>query len=69
MGLSSAAETAEVAAWAKQYPEVAAEIEVIQSGLESYAQTHAVAPAASGITRHRKHTPARCESVSGNANR
>ncbi|MBK7306886.1 MAG: anti-sigma factor [Chitinophagaceae bacterium] len=47
MGLTSAAETAEVAAWAKQYPEVAAEIEVIQSGLESYAQTHAVAPAAS----------------------
>jgi Anti-sigma-K factor rskA len=47
MGLTSAAETAEVAAWAKQYPEVAAEIDAIQSGLESYAQTHAVAPAAS----------------------
>ncbi len=47
MGLTSAAETAEVAAWASQYPEVAAEIEAIQSGLESYAQTHAVAPAAS----------------------
>jgi anti-sigma-K factor RskA len=47
MGLTSTAETAEVAAWAKQYPEVAAEIEAIQSGLESYAQTHAVAPAAS----------------------
>jgi hypothetical protein len=47
MGLTSAAETAEVAAWAKQYPEVAAEIEAIQSGLESYAQTHAVEPAAS----------------------
>lgn len=44
MGLTSAAETAEVAAWARQYPEVAAEIESIQSGLESYAQTHAVAP-------------------------
>lgn len=44
MGLTSAAETAEVAAWAKQYPEVAAEIEAIQSGLESYAQTHAVEP-------------------------
>ena len=29
-----------------QYPEVATEIEVIQSGLESYAQTHAIAPAA-----------------------
>ena len=47
MGLTSAAETAEVAAWAKQYPEVAAEIEAIQSGLESYAQTHAVEPAPS----------------------
>ncbi len=47
IGLSSAAETAEVAQWAKQYPEVAAEIEAIQSGLEQYAQTHAVAPAAS----------------------
>ncbi len=47
MELTSAAETAEVAAWAKQYPEVAAEIEAIQSGLESYAQTHAVASDAS----------------------
>jgi len=46
MGLTSAAETAEVAAWAKQYPEVVAEIEAIQSGLEAYAQTHAITPAA-----------------------
>lgn len=44
MGLTSAAETAEVTQWASQYPEVAAEIEAIQSGLENYAQTHAVAP-------------------------
>lgn len=44
-GLTTAAETAEVASWAKQYPEIVAEIEAIQSGLESYAQTHAVAPA------------------------
>ena len=44
MGLTSAAETAEVVQWAKQYPEVAAEIEAIQLGLESYTQTHAVAP-------------------------
>lgn len=44
MGLSSATETTEVAAWAKQYPEVAAEIDAIQSGLENYAKTHAVAP-------------------------
>jgi hypothetical protein len=47
MGLTSAVETAEVSAWAKQYPELVAEIEAIQSGLESYAQTHAVTPATS----------------------
>lgn len=47
MGLTSAAETAEVVQWAQQYPEVAAEIEAIQSGLEDYAQAHAVAPDAS----------------------
>lgn len=47
MELTSAAETAEVKQWAAQYPEVAAEIEAIRSGLESYAQTHAVTPAAS----------------------
>lgn len=46
MGLTSAAETAEVTQWAKQYPEVAAEIEAIQLGLESYAHTHAVEPGA-----------------------
>jgi len=42
--LTSNAETAEVAQWAQQYPEVSAEIEAIQSGLEDYAQTHAVIP-------------------------
>ena len=46
MGLTSEAETAEVIKCVIQYPEVATEIEVIQSGLESYAQTHAIAPAA-----------------------
>ncbi len=44
MGLTSAAETAEVSQWAVQYPEVAAEIEAIQSGLEDYAHAYAVAP-------------------------
>ncbi len=44
-GLTSEAETAEVLAWAKQYPEVAAEIEAIQLSLESYAQANAVTPA------------------------
>lgn len=46
MGLTSANETAEVEVWAKQYPEVAVEIEAIQSGLEAYAQTHAITPGA-----------------------
>lgn len=46
-GLTSAAETAEVQQWAKQYPEVAAEIAAIQAGLEGYARSHAIAPAAS----------------------
>lgn len=43
-GLTSAEETAEVELWAKQFPEVAAEIEAIQAGLEGYAQSHAIAP-------------------------
>ena len=43
-GLTSAAETVEVELWAKKYPEVAAEIEAIQAGLEGYAQSHAIAP-------------------------
>ncbi len=45
-GLTSATETAEVQQWAKQYPEVAAEIEAIQKGLEGYAQAHAITPGA-----------------------
>lgn len=44
-GLTSEAETAEVLVWAKQYPEVAAEIEAIQLSLETYAQANAVIPA------------------------
>lgn len=43
-GLTSAAENAEVAQWAKQYPEVAAELEAIQAGLETYARANAVEP-------------------------
>lgn len=46
MGLTSATETAEVMQWAKQYPEVAAEIAAIEMGLENYAQTHAITPGA-----------------------
>ena len=45
MELTSAEQTAEVRQWAEQYPEVAAEIEAIRMGLESYAQAHAIAPA------------------------
>ena len=47
MGSTSVAETAEVAQWTKEYPEVASEIYSIQSVLETYAQAHAVAPDAS----------------------
>ena len=47
IGLTTAEQTAEVATWAQQYPEVAAEIEAIQSGLEEYAQVHAIVPDAS----------------------
>lgn len=46
-GLTSVAETADVQRWAKQYPEVAAEIIAIQAGLENYAQANAIAPGAS----------------------
>lgn len=46
-GLTTAAENAEVQQWAKQYPEVAAEIAAIEAGLENYAQANAVTPAAS----------------------
>ena len=47
LGLTSAAETAEVKQWTAQYPEVAAEIEAIQMGLEKYAITHSISPGAS----------------------
>ncbi len=47
MGITSVDETAEVSKWVQQYREVAAEIETIQSGLEDYAQAHAVSPDAS----------------------
>ena len=47
MGLTSVDETTEVVQWVSQYPEVTAEIEAIQSGLEGYANAHAVEPRAS----------------------
>lgn len=46
-GLTTATETAEVQQWAKQYPEVAAEIASIEAALEGYARAQAIAPAAS----------------------
>jgi anti-sigma-K factor RskA len=45
-GLTSAEESAQVQAWVKQYPEVAAELKAIELGLEDYAQANAVAPGA-----------------------
>jgi len=47
MGLASQQEIREVEAWAKEYPEIAAEINAIASGLESYAQANAIEPNAS----------------------
>ena len=44
MGLTSAAENVEVTQCVKEYPEVAAEIEAIQSALEDYARINAVEP-------------------------
>lgn len=47
MNALSAAEAAQVEAWAAEFPEVRAEIEEAQSALELYAQAHAVEPSAS----------------------
>ncbi len=44
MNALSAAEAAQVEAWAAEFPEVRAEIEEAQSALELYAQAHAVEP-------------------------
>jgi len=44
MGLSTAEENRQVEQWIAQYPEVAAELAAIQSGLEKYAAAHAVQP-------------------------
>lgn len=46
-GIASPTEMVQVEAWVKQYPEVAAELNAIQLGLESYAQANAVTPGAS----------------------
>lgn len=46
-GLATEAEQRQVEAWRVQYPEVAAELNAIELGLEHYAQANAVAPAAS----------------------
>ena len=45
-GLASEAEQRQVEAWRLQYPEVAAELDAIEAGLEQYARANAVAPAA-----------------------
>jgi hypothetical protein len=45
-GLANATEREQVAAWVKQYPEVAAELKEIELSLEAYAQANAVQPAA-----------------------
>jgi anti-sigma-K factor RskA len=45
-GIASDAERQQVETWCNQYPEVAAELNAIELGLENYAQANAVAPAA-----------------------
>jgi anti-sigma-K factor RskA len=46
MNALSAAEVAQVEAWAAEFPEVRAEIEEAQAALELYAQAHAIEPPA-----------------------
>lgn len=43
-GLTSPEETAQVQQWAKQYPEVASELDEIQSSIETYAINNAIEP-------------------------
>lgn len=45
-GIASDAEKQQVEAWRRQHPEVAAELNAIEAGLESYAQANAVEPGA-----------------------
>jgi anti-sigma-K factor RskA len=45
-GIASDAERQQVEVWCQQHPEVAAELNAIELGLENYAQANAVAPAA-----------------------
>ena len=44
LGMANEQETAEVNALAKKYPEVAAEISAIESGLEAYARAYSIEP-------------------------
>lgn len=46
LGLTSAQEATQVAEWAAQFPEVKAELEAIEKGLEVYAMDHAIQPSA-----------------------
>jgi hypothetical protein len=43
-GLASSEEKLQVENWVKQYPEVAAELKGIETGLETYAHANAIAP-------------------------
>jgi len=45
-GLASPEERLQVESWVKQYPEVAAELKAIETGVEAYAMEQGVAPAA-----------------------
>jgi anti-sigma-K factor RskA len=47
LGMTTAAEAAEVEAWAMKYPEVKAELTVIEISMEQYAMANAIEPSAS----------------------
>ena len=49
--MANTAESKEVESWAKQYSEVAEELNAIQEGMETYIQTYAIEPVAESKSR------------------
>ncbi|MBC7867436.1 MAG: hypothetical protein H7X88_07870, partial [Gloeobacteraceae cyanobacterium ES-bin-316] len=45
-GIASDAESAQVQEWARQYPEVKAELDAIEKAMETYIMSHAIEPSA-----------------------
>lgn len=44
LGMATEQETAQVTAWIHQYPEIAAEVAAIESGMQHYANANAISP-------------------------